>query len=530
METKKLVQIQISKVISAPRWRVIRQLTKVWELAKYVPTIDDVSIVEKSRNVVKTKWRIFVDDLPINWVEEDTLDLKQNKIRFKAIEGDLREFYGTWHFTDHPEGTEVKVDIYVSAGIPAIEEFVEEYIKNIVTKNFESILTTLENRLISQKYTSLKNGDSSKVAGFGLIGHFYNLSHLGKGLKMVNPDFHVPSSEFLSKVFDVTPSFKMYEMPQYKSKSGEAVTNGCIILCTFVPDMIDQNLDSVYAKVVRACKLAEKSGVGVVTLGGFTSIVAERFGNRIREEVDIPVTTGNSLAAALAVEGVVQAAKMLGKDLSQLKVTVIGGTGDVGSACARSLTEKTKQVTITARNIWNLLKLKKILKKKRKAKVKASRNNRRAVKDADIVIAAANSSASILKMDWFKPGAIVCDLAYPKNISYNSTRKDLFVFSGGLASVPSPIELSVMMGLPSADVCYGCSCEAIVLALEKRFENFSFGRGNITVAKMDEILAMAYKHGFGLAPFFWSDRIIDQETVEEIKKASENAKSPISIF
>jgi predicted amino acid dehydrogenase/ribosome-associated toxin RatA of RatAB toxin-antitoxin module len=522
-DEKELLKINISRIIHASRWRVIRQLTRVWEFPQYVPTIKEVQVVGKSHNTIKTKWRILVDGLAINWIEEDSLALKQNAIYFQAVDGDLKEFRGAWHFSEHPEGTEVKISVSLNVGIPAIGDFAEEYVKTLIIKNFESILDFLENHLISRRYSSFKKGDVNKVAGFGLIGHFYNLKHLGKGLKMINPNYNIPSDDFLGKLFDVTPSFKICDMKDYKSRSGEATTNGCIILCTFIPSMIENDLKGVYAKVVRACKLAEKFGMGVVSLGGFTSIVAERFGQDIRQEVDIPVTTGNTLAAAYAVEGVEKAALLLGKELKDLKVTVIGGTGDVGSGCSRALTEKVRQLTVTGRNRWNLIKLKGELKKRRKAKIEAHTNNEKAVKDADIVIAAANSSASILNIEWFKPGAVVCDLAYPKNLSYKSTRKDIFVFSGGLASVPTPVDLSIMMGLPSGNICYGCSCESIVLALERRYESFSFGRGNITPEKITEIRAMAHKHGFDLAPFFWSDQIIDNQVIEGIKKASRHA-------
>jgi len=520
MDSKELLPIKITRVVNAPRWRVIRMLTKVWELSGAIPTISEVKVIAKSRNTVKTKWRILVNDLPINWIEEDTLDLGQNTIHFKAIEGDLSEFRGTWQFRDHPQGTEVAVEIYIHVGIPAIEDFAEEYVNGLVTKIFETILETLEHRLISQRYMSFRKGNIDKVAGFGLIGHFYNLNHLSQGLKMLRPDFHDPSAEFLGKLFDIAPSFKVSEMKEYRSGSGQAVTSGCVILCTFVPDMIADNHRAVYAKVVRACKLAEKSGVGIVTLGGFTSIVAERFGGKIREEVDIPVTTGNTYTAALAVEGVEKAAQLLEKDMKDLKVTVVGGTGDIGSACALALSQKTRQVTITGRTKMNLYLLYYELWKKRKSKIYISTNNKKAVKDADIVIAAANASASILQMEWFKPGAIVCDLAYPKNLSYKTRRKDILVFSGGLAAVPSPIDVGVMMGLPSPNVCYGCSCEAIILALERRFENFSFGRGNITLEKMEEIRKMGIKHGFDLAPFFWADGMVQKEDLEVIKRAS----------
>ena len=85
--------------------------------------------------------------------------------------------------------------------------------------------------------------------------------------------------------------------------------------------------------------------------------------------------------------------------------------------------------------------------------------------------------------------------------------------------MPTPIDTGVDMGVPCAEVCYGCFCEVIILALERRFENYSYGRGNITLDKMDEIRKMAFKHGFIPAPFYWADRLIGQDQLEQIKMA-----------
>jgi predicted amino acid dehydrogenase len=478
-----------------------------------------VSVLEKSRNVFKTKWRILVDGLPITWVEEDTLALRQNTIHFRAVEGDLKEFYGTWLFQDHPKGTQVSVNISLSVGIPGIKDFAEDYVKKLVTKNFELIVEALERRLVSQKYAGLKNGNADKVAVFGILGHFYNFNHLGRCLKMLNPDFKMPSREFLKGLFGISPSFKMYEMDEFRSKTG-GTTHGCFILCTFIPDMVAEDTKAVYSKVVSACKIAEKSGVGIVTLGGFASMVGERLGAQVSDEVDIPITTGNTYTAALAIDGVEKAIRLFDKDIKDLKIAVVGGTGDIGSACSRALTLQAKQVTVTGRTKSNLRALGSELKRYRRAKIEVTMDNQRAVKDADVIVAAANTSASILDLKWFKPGAIVCDLAYPKNISYTATRKDIFVFSGGLASVPTPINTGVDMGIPCDEVCYGCFSEGLSLARERRFEPDSYGWGNRTIEKHDEIPNMGLKHGFELAPFFWADKMVEQERIDQIKKAA----------
>ncbi|KPK43042.1 MAG: hypothetical protein AMJ78_00325 [Omnitrophica WOR_2 bacterium SM23_29] len=523
MPDKDLIEIRISRIIPAQKWRVIRLITKVWEFPTYMPNVKEASVIQRSHRAMKTKWRVEVDKISLNWVEEDSLALRKNSIYFKAIEGDLQEFKGEWAFRDHPEGTEVIVNVYTKVGIPAIKDFADAYIKDLLTRNFSAILEALENRIISIKYSSFKRGESKKIAGFGIIGHFYNFNHLARCLKMLNPNFKMPSREFLSRLFSITPSFKMYEMKEFKSKTGDA-THGCFIVCTFIPDMLTQDMYTVYSKVVHACKLAEKFGVGIVTLGGFASMVGERLGHQISEEVDIPITTGNTYTAALAVEGIQKAVQLLEKELKDLKVTIVGGTGDIGSACARLLSDDAKQITLTGRTKSNLRLLRSELRKKRKAKIYATTNNEKAVKDADVVIAAASTSASILKIDWFKPGSIICDLAYPKNISYTPTdRRDILIFSGGLATSPTPIDTGIDMGLPSPNISYGCFAEVILLALEHRYENYSYGRGKISSEKMNEMRGWGIKHGFGLAPFFWADRSIGKDDIEQIKKASRNA-------
>jgi predicted amino acid dehydrogenase/ribosome-associated toxin RatA of RatAB toxin-antitoxin module len=525
MSDKDLIEIKVSKIIPAQKWRVIRLLTKVWEFPAYIPCVKEASVIQKKHNVMQTKWKIQVDGIPITWIEEDRLAFHENAIYFKAIKGDLAEFNGKWIFQEQPEGTEVGVSVYIKVGIPAIKEFADAYITKLVKKNFEAILNALEQRLISIKYSSYKRGDSNKIAGFGVVGHFYNFKHLENCLKTLNPDFKMPSQEFIGQLFHITPSFKAYDISDFKSRTGQTI-NGCFILATFIPDMIEKDIWAVFSKVVRACKVAEKVGIGIVTLGGFTSIVAERIGQDIANEVDVPVTTGNSFTTAMAIDGVLKAAGLLNIDLAKTKLTIVGGTGDIGSACARVLVDRVKQLTITGRTKVNLRKVMAELAKRKKARIFATTDNESAVQDADIIVTTASAASSILKIDWFKPGSIICDVAYPKNISYAPiTREDIFIFSGGLAKSPTPISFPIDVGLPSIDTVYGCFAESMILAFEKRYENFSFGKWNITPERIEEIRQLGKKHGFEVADFYWGNKKIDESMIERIKETINKNKA-----
>ena len=58
---------------------------------------------------------------------------------------------------------------------------------------------------------------------------------------------------------------------------------------------------------------------------------------------------------------------------------------------------------------------------------------------------------------------------------------------------------------PLPDVVHGCLLEGMALALDRRFEPFSQGRGFITPESVEEIATIAASHGIHLAPLYNAD-------------------------
>ncbi len=134
---------------------------------------------------------------------------------------------------------------------------------------------------------------------------------------------------------------------------------------------------------------------------------------------------------------------------------------------------------------------------------------------ADIIIAATSSAQPLLRESELKHGAIVCDIGYPKTmVESQSPRPDVLIFAGGLAESDLTFDLHLIMGLPSPRLMYGCFSETITLALAHRFENFSDGESPITIERMEEILALAYSHGFKPAPIYRGEALMTEENIE----------------
>jgi hypothetical protein len=65
--------------------------------------------------------------------------------------------------------------------------------------------------------------------------------------------------------------------------------------------------------------------------------------------------------------------------------------------------------------------------------------------------------------------------------------------------------------------------ETITLALEGRFEDYTLGKV-ISRRRVDEIAALAAKHGFGLSGFRSFEREVTQEQIETVRRRARQAR------
>lgn len=120
-----------------------------------------------------------------------------------------------------------------------------------------------------------------------------------------------------------------------------------------------------------------------------------------------------------------------------------------------------------------------------------------------------------------KPGAVVCDVARPRDVSKQvaAMRDDVLVIEGGMIDVPGPVDFGFDFGFPPGKA-YACMAETIALALEGRFEDYTIGK-DISAAQADEIAAIAKRHGFKLAGFRSFERAVTDQSIAEVRSRAE---------
>lgn len=262
-------------------------------------------------------------------------------------------------------------------------------------------------------------------------------------------------------------------------------------------------------RVRQSAECAVREGAKIATLGGFSSILLEGKTEFLSRYSETAFTTGNSLTIAFIIRGVERALELAGRDLREANVLIIGATGDVGSGCARCLAPRVKRLLLCARNSSRLNQLANELSGLG-SDVEVQTDLPSLARKADLAICVASLPAPALLLDALPPAAIVCDAGFPKNLQHGFVPPEGAIFFGGLGQVSAgmrlePDLLGILSPHPFPNVAQACLLEGMTLALEKRFEPFSRGRGLITPPRVQEIWEIAQKHGIVLAPLFNAD-------------------------
>jgi predicted amino acid dehydrogenase len=320
----------------------------------------------------------------------------------------------------------------------------------------------------------------------------------------------------VEKALRFAPPFTTSHITGVKSIQGKEA-EGWFITCPLTANqMMSLPEDLVVGKIIQAGKVAEKLGAKIVGLGAFTSVVGDA-GITVAKNLNIAVTTGNSYTVATAIEGTKRAAQLMGHKLSESHLVVIGATGSIGQVCSLITAREVKKLTLIGRNTSVLNNLAQRILYQTGLAVKVSSDIKKVIPTADIIITVTNSVDTIINPEDLKSGAVICDVARPRDVSKKvvEQRDDVLVIEGGVVEVPGQVNFNLNFGFP-VRTAYACMAETMMLALEGKYENYSLGR-QLTVKQVDQISKIAKNQGFKLAGFRSFERAVSNQQINMIR-------------
>jgi len=353
-------------------------------------------------------------------------------------------------------------------------------------------------------------------AGTGTFAFVFHPLRIGDFARKYPITSRLPD-RWVERAFRWVPPRLVSRIRGIRSATGARAEGWFIGLPLTTQGLLTSPLPFVYHRLIQCGQLAERQGARILGLGAFTKILGDR-GVTVARNLRIPVTTGNSYTAATSVEGALLAAERMGIDAHQARAAIIGATGSIGSACSAILARTVAHLTLVARTRLPLEALAGQLQAIGRAQVAIATDVKTAVREADLVLTVSSATDVLIGPDDPRPGAVVCDVARPRNVSQMlyERRPDVLVIDGGVIEVPGEVDFGFNFGFPPR-TCEACMAETIILALEGRYENFTLGK-DVSLAKVEEIATLARKHGFKLAGFRRFERAIDDAEVERIRR------------
>ena len=334
--------------------------------------------------------------------------------------------------------------------------------------------------------------------------------------------------DFFSTFF---PPVYISEIEGIKSEATGKEIKGWFIACPYTPRrMMELPEKTVYRKIIQTGRLAEKLGAQMLGLGAFTSVIGDA-GITIANALDVPVTTGDSYTVTVAVDALREAATVMDIPFSGTTAAVVGATGAIGQICAELLAEDVERLYLIGRRQDALEGLRDRLQVQARtlrpgqpqAELVIS-TSMDVLADAQLILTVTSSIDDIIRPEHLQPGSVVCDVARPRDVSamVAAARDDILVIDGGMVDVPGSVNFHFDFGFPPGKA-YACMAETIALTLEGRFEDYTLGK-HLTRERVEEIDAIAKKHGFRLSGFRSFEREVTEQQIETVRRNAKNAR------
>jgi len=343
-----------------------------------------------------------------------------------------------------------------------------------------------------------------------------------------------------------------------RSRLGMAVEFTLYPLCmdssAMAQYMASGDLGTIREEIAARIRDARADGYSVAGLGMYTSIVTNNC--QALQVADVALTSGNALTIGMGLEAIEQGCVKQGLDLRQETAAVVGAAGNIASTYASLLSEKvdhllligsgregsTRRLEKTAQLIY-VDAARAILSGRAEHDRLASRlqqlegidhllekhgnspdlglrlfrfveetaganafitigNDLQALKQARIVLCAANSPEAFLGAEHFAENSVICDIAVPLNVdqALPAQRPDVLYMHGGIVQTPygDGLPANVRAYLKQGQL-YACMAESVLMGLSGVTKHFSYG--DIRREQVQQIRAIAATHGFTLAQF-----------------------------
>ena len=426
----------------------------------------------------------------------------------------------------------------------------DSYIKLLINTKYNTRLRKLGNKklkefrkILRDKFQILKpfvEGFLDRKGGdFGFIAHFGYKEDLHQEFSFLKGLPSYLEEKWSRYSYPVIIEILLKNFPASDNGTKKDIKGWVVFVSNCTKELLeDSRLRK--KKILQAALLSEKLGAKIIGMGGLVASFLQG-GYWLAEEIpQAGFTTGHAYTIGNIIEIVENCAEKTGLDIKKAAVAIVGAGGSIGSGCAKLLARKNPDRLIlielsTFSSMQKLEELKNTVKRINPEAVIDLSVNITDVKKADLIIVATNSPTSVIKSEYLKPGAIVIDDSFPKNVPREILRQrdDVILLEGGMVQVPSSVELYLPRAMPkAADLSligaanrketFGCFAEVLVLALYGYTKNYGLGYSDPKLA--EDIMQRAKKVNFHSAPLQFFNELLSENRLKKVAQIIRKAR------
>lgn len=369
---------------------------------------------------------------------------------------------------------------------------------------------------------------------FAFLVHMMDLDDLQR----FDPSLEVLSSDTFADARAMLPDLlKPAALTTFEvgTPDGRRAVGDLIIVPYTAHELMDMPLPQSRQIIGDAVTLGAERGAQVVGLGGFTSVVTGG-GRSVAKRTSVLLTTGNALTALTTVQAIDAALATSPESSADIGAMIFGAFGSIGSAVTKLLARRVGRLCLIVKNEHRLQLEKRsdFLRSSLRAdlasdssqvaagSVAAALLERKDTSDilavagdpgpywrtCKVVVTATSALGELVTAGDLAPGAIVCDVSRPVNVSRKlpGLRPDVTLIEGGVIKPHPPFDSGFDLGV-GRDRTYACMAEAMLLALERDTTHNTVGQ-EIDIAKLSWLESAAQRAGFQLSGWTgFADRV-----------------------
>lgn len=134
------VQLELS-VPGRPPSEAYATLADFGRYADFAPAVRSVTVTHAGDHTTVSRWEVNFRRGILRWVEEDTFDPVEHRIRFRQLEGDIALFEGSWSCAGDEGGTRIVFEARLDMGIPSLADALEPIAARTLVENTAAIVS-----------------------------------------------------------------------------------------------------------------------------------------------------------------------------------------------------------------------------------------------------------------------------------------------------------------------------------------------------------------------------------------------------